>query len=169
MEALATGNLRWRNAKTVIVSTAMPSVATALLSKMLGQAEVLTTMPLYTLASGAPMANGNSCGVVGRFTFSAARSGYSYTATPNLASTDLTVTSAEESQSQMAITSANSTSATRAPFNADLYDAHGRKVKTNHSNHGKAVLDVRDLPEGLYVLRSGSSKDVYSEHIQITH
>ena len=64
VEALAVGNqVRWRNAKTAVVSTTTPSAATALLSKMLGQAEVLTTMPLYTLDSGAPMAITNEFGV----------------------------------------------------------------------------------------------------------
>ncbi len=128
----------------------------------------------FNLAAGTGVqitatANGGSCGVVGRFTFSAASGGYSYAVTPNPASTDLTVAAVEEGQSQAAAASTNSASATSAPFDADLYDGHGRKVKTNHSSYGKAVLDVRDLPEGLYVLRSGSGKNVYSENIQITH
>lgn len=55
------------------------------------------------------------------------------------------------------------------PFDADLYDGHGKKVKTQHGDHGKAVLDVRDLPAGLYNLRVGQGKKALSEHIQITH
>ena len=125
----------------------------------------------FNLAAGTGVqitatANGSSCAVAGNFTFSAARTGASYAATPNPASTDLTVAAVEEDQRQAAATP---TSVASAPFDADLYDSHGRKVKTNHSSHGKAVLDVRDLPEGLYVLRSGLGKNIYSEHIQITH
>ena len=64
VEALAVGNqVRWRNAKTAIVTTTTPSAATALLSQMRGQAEVLSTMPLYALDSGAPMAITNEFGV----------------------------------------------------------------------------------------------------------
>ena len=128
----------------------------------------------FDLAAGTGVqitatANGSSCAVVGRFTFSAGRSGSSYAVAPNPASTDLTVAAVEEGQRQMAATSASEATPASVPFDADLYDSHGRKVRTNHSSHGKAVLDVRDLPEGLYVLRSGSGKNIYSEHIQITH
>lgn len=96
------------------------------------------------------------------FTFSTA-SGYRLAFSPNPANEALTVT---------AIDPAAAAATDPVPtvlFDVDLYDGYGRKVKTQHSDHGKAVLNVRDLPSGLYNLRSGSGKDAISEHIQVTH
>lgn len=103
------------------------------------------------------------CGLDSNFTFAPSRSTYSYAATPNPASSELTVT-ATDPDSPTATDGSNT-----APYYADLYDTYGKKVKTRHSDHGKAVLDIHDLPEGLYNLRIGTGKNVYSEHIQINH
>ena len=85
--------------------------------------------------------------------------GYAYVFAPNPASTDLTVTD----------TSDDPADAAAEPFDADLYDTYGKKVKTKKSERGKAVLNVRDVPDGLYNLRAGKGKKVLSEHVQITH
>lgn len=102
-----------------------------------------------------------SCPTVGNFTFST--SGGRLAFSPNPANEALTVT---------AIDPAAAAATDPVPtvlFEVDLYDGYGRKVKTQRSDHGKAVLNVRDLPSGLYNLRSGSGKDAISEHIQVTH
>jgi len=99
-------------------------------------------------ATNSPCSN-----VVGSYAF--APGGYAYSVAPNPASSQLVVTT--------------SNPAGDPPFEADLYDGHGRQVKTQHSALGKAVLDVRELPDGLYVLRAGQGKKAISEHIQIIH
>jgi hypothetical protein len=98
------------------------------------------------------------CGLSGQFTFSA---GSNFTATPNPASTELTVVAADPTTGGPAENTAD--------YDADLYDTYGKKVKTKRSDRGKAVLDVRELPDGLYNLRIGQGKDAYSEHIQVKH
>lgn len=110
-------------------------------------------------------ATGSSCALVGRFVFST-NGGYYYRFAPNPASSDLVVSATTLDQP-------GSSSATAAPpaepFDAALYDGHGQLVKTKRGDQGKAVLDVRDLPNGLYYLRAGQGKNAVNEHIQIAH
>jgi hypothetical protein len=82
-----------------------------------------------------------------------------YSFAPNPANTELTVTDSE----------ANLANLGAEPFEAELYDNYGRKVKNKKSEQGKAVIDVRDLPDGLYNLRVGKGKKALNEHVQITH
>ncbi|WP_157886731.1 T9SS type A sorting domain-containing protein [Hymenobacter sp. PAMC 26628] len=56
-----------------------------------------------------------------------------------------------------------------ANFTVQLYNSYGQLVKTGKSQQGKLKLNVLDLPNGLYTLRSGEGKEVISEHIQIAH
>ena len=100
----------------------------------------------------------SGCGVVGHWTFFPAP--YRLAVTPNPASTELTVA---------AVDPTSSAPPEPAPFDADLYNTFGKKVKTKHSERGKAVIDVRDLPDGLYVVRVGQGKNALSENVQITH
>lgn len=100
------------------------------------------------------------CGLVGRFAFIYPSSGGRLSAAPNPASTELLVTRAPADAQQTKPDEA---------FTADLYDTYGKKVKTKKSEQNNAVLDVRDLPSGLYNLRAGAGKDALSDHIQITH
>ena len=110
------------------------------------------------------------CGLDTNFTFAPSRPGYTYAVTPNPSNSELTVTAVESTATDRSVTnSAAADLSTAEPFDADLYDIHGKKVKIRRSDHGKAVIDVHDLPEGLYNLRIGSGKDAYSEHIQISH
>ncbi len=102
------------------------------------------------------------CGLAGQYVFSTSR-GYGYSFAPNPASTELTVTATDPASAEGAPAPAD------VPFDADLYDVYGKKMKTKHADHGKAVLDVRDLPEGLYNLRAGHGKEAISEHVQISH
>ncbi len=102
------------------------------------------------------------CGVVGHWAFFPAP--YRMFVTPNPASTDLTVSVIDPAGPP-----APPPTADPAPFDADLYNNFGKKVKTKRSERGKAVLDVRDLPEGLYVVRVGQGKNALSENVQITH
>lgn len=105
------------------------------------------------------------CTMIGRYAFIAqSSSGYRLAFAPNPVSSDLTVTAVDTGAADNA-----PASSAAPPFDADLYDSYGKKVKSQHSDHGKAVLDVRELPEGLYNLRSGTGKDAMSEHIQVTH
>jgi bacillolysin len=106
------------------------------------------------------------CGLASNFTFSASR-GYSYSFAPNPSSDELIVTDNSQPESASSAASTNTTSE-NASFDAELYDNFGRKVKTQRSSHGKAVLDVRNLPNGLYNLRAGTGKDAMIEHVQIT-
>ncbi|WP_460583841.1 T9SS type A sorting domain-containing protein [Hymenobacter arcticus] len=112
----------------------------------------------------------SGCGVVGHWTFFPAP--YHMVVTPNPASTELTVWTTDPASSAAPAArtaAAMSSTADPVPFDADLYNAFGKKVKTKRSERGKAVLDVRDLPAGLYVMRVGQGKNALSENIQITH
>jgi len=103
------------------------------------------------------------CGAVTR-TFTLAVYGYRLAFAPNPASTDLTVTAVDADQP-----TADKPSATAPPFDADLYDGQGKKIKTEKSAKGQAKFDVRDLPNGLYHLRAGKGKEAISEQVQIAH
>lgn len=87
-----------------------------------------------------------------------------FSATPNPAGDELTVSSIDETPP-----TGGTARPTPPPFDAELYDAYGKKVKTQKSDRGRASMDVRDLPNGLYNLRVGKDKDAYSKHIQIAH
>ena len=112
------------------------------------------------------------CGVVGHWTF--VPSPYRMMVTPNPASTELTVARTEEDPAGPAAASLTAspqgtTPDTSPAFDADLYDYYGRKVKTKRSERGGAVLNVRDLPNGLCVVRVGQGKEAMSQNIQISH
>lgn len=91
-------------------------------------------------------------------------SSYGFTYSPNPASDELTVTAVDTGQADP-----GHASTTAPPFEAALYDNHGKKVKGEKSDKGKAKLNVRDLPAGLYNLRAGQGKEAISEHIQVVH
>ncbi|QKG59068.1 T9SS type A sorting domain-containing protein (plasmid) [Hymenobacter sp. BRD128] len=95
----------------------------------------------------------NSCGSVTNTLSLTVDPCATFAATPNPSSSQLTVTATDPA----------------AEFDADLYDTYGRKLKTKHGAHGKAVLEVAELPDGLYNLRVGQGKGAYSQHIQIKH
>ena len=105
------------------------------------------------------------CPLRGQYVFSAPSSGgyYRYSVAPNPVSEELTVTAEEPD--------AGAADPTPAPadLDADLYDRFGKKVKGSHGDHGKAVLDVRDLPDGLYELRVGKGKQALIKRIQVAH
>jgi len=108
------------------------------------------------------------CGSTANFTF--APGGPRFAFAPNPASSELVVTATDQpSAAADGLSGAPVTSPSAPLFDAELYDGYGRKVKTQHSDRGKAVLDVRDLPAGLYNLRAGKGKEALSEHVQITH
>ena len=104
------------------------------------------------------------CSIVGRYAFITPSGGYSLAAAPNPVSADLTVTAVDDTSAANAPVNSSA-----PPFDADLYDSYGNKVKTLHSDHGKAVFNVRNLPNGLYNLRAGIGKKAIVEHIEITH
>jgi len=97
------------------------------------------------------------------FTWFASMS-YYYVATPNPTTSELTVTAVDKSQADNTVVST-----TAEPFDAELYDGFGKKVKSEHSEGGKAKLYVLDLPNGLYHLRAGKGKEAISEQIQVSH
>jgi len=86
---------------------------------------------------------------------------YYYRYSPNPASDELVVEAVVGKETKPAVHA--------SAFDATLYDNYGHKIKTEHSKQGKAKLDVRSLPSGLYNLRVGEGKRAISEHIQITH
>lgn len=96
--------------------------------------------------------------------------GYNYQAAPNPAVNELTVMKVDEGTPTTS-TSARTSDAARStpPYEAALYDSFGQQVRLVKSAQGKAVLDVRSLPNGLYNLRVGQGKDAFTEHIQIAH
>ncbi len=55
------------------------------------------------------------------------------------------------------------------PFEAQLYNGFGQLVSRGLSQRGIVRLDVRNLPNGLYILRAGTGDAAINEHIQITH
>ena len=91
--------------------------------------------------------------------------GFRYAIAPNPASSELTITAVDATQPEASTVP----SATAPPFEVELVDGQGRKVKTGKSEQGKVRLDVRELPEGLYHLRAGQGKEAISKHIQIVH
>ncbi|MGI4742631.1 MAG: CBM35 domain-containing protein [Janthinobacterium lividum] len=91
-------------------------------------------------------------------------SAYSLAYAPNPASDELTVTAVESGGP-----ASGSGSDTAPVFDATLYNDKGKKVKAKKSEKGKAKLDVRDLPNGLYNLRAGEGKETLSEHIVVSH
>ncbi len=107
------------------------------------------------------------CGLVGRFVFICPSNPYGYrlVATPNPTSSDLVVVAVDADQPATSTTP----SATAPPFEAELYDNHGKKVQAGKSDKGKTKLAVRELPAGLYHLRAGEGKEALSEQIQIAH
>ncbi len=54
-------------------------------------------------------------------------------------------------------------------FGAELYDTFGKKVKAMTSRQGKAVLEVWNLPNGLYNLRISQGNKTVTKHIEIAH
>lgn len=116
------------------------------------------------ITATSPAVPGGSCGLVGNYVFIAS-SGYRLVATPNPASSELVVTAVDEDQPETSPTP----SPTAPPFEAELYDNFGKKVKAGKSDKGKAKFDVRELPAGLYNVRAGKGKEAISKHIEITH
>ena len=109
--------------------------------------------------------SGSSCGAgSGTFTL-AVYSSYRLVATPNPASSDLVITAVDGDQPETSTTP----STTAPPFEVELYDSRGRKVKAGKSDKGKAQVDVRELPAGLYNVRAGKGQEAISKHIEITH
>ncbi|WP_223652068.1 T9SS type A sorting domain-containing protein [Hymenobacter psoromatis] len=94
---------------------------------------------------------------------------YSYRSAPNPVSDELLVTAADPDQPTDAPARLSSLTADSAALETTLYDNYGRPVKTQHSAHGQAMLNVRDLPNGLYHLRTGHGKGLVTEHIQVIH
>lgn len=113
-------------------------------------------------------APGSPCALAGSFVF-APRSVYYYRAAPNPVSDQLLVAAADPDQPADAPARPAQPAADSAAFATTLYDSYGRAVKTQRSARGQAVLDVRDLPNGLYHLRTGHGKEVITEHIRVAH
>ncbi|MGI4870141.1 MAG: T9SS type A sorting domain-containing protein [Janthinobacterium lividum] len=92
-------------------------------------------------------------------------------ALPNPTSEKLIVTLSGGSSAEAVAPGSPTRAAAFSPgdFAADLYDTYGHKVLTERSEQGRAVLDVRSLPAGLYNLRVGEGKSALSQHVQITH
>jgi hypothetical protein len=114
----------------------------------------------------------NGCGSTSRTITWVAYPSYYYAASPNPTTSELSVMAVDADESDTNTAKNASISAgsnTAPPFDAELYDSYGKLVKTKHSEDGKALLDVNDLPSGLYNLRVGKGKNALSEHIQITH
>ena len=113
----------------------------------------------------------STCVRSGTYAFSS--QGYSYAATPNPASSELTVTknSQYDSARSMDLTDGEvvSQDASTQPFEAILYDMMGNQVSTRTSANNKAVFRVQGLPTGPYVLRITQGKNTQTEHIQISH
>ncbi|MEJ7662807.1 MAG: T9SS type A sorting domain-containing protein [Hymenobacter sp.] len=84
-------------------------------------------------------------------------------------SDQLLITAADPDQPADAPVRLVSAAADSAAFETTLYDNYGRSVKTQRSERGQAMLDVRNLPNGLYHLRTGHGKDVVTEHIRVAH
>ncbi|AMR28644.1 hypothetical protein A0257_17095 [Hymenobacter psoromatis] len=90
--------------------------------------------------------------------------------TPNPASSELTVTNtAPDLAAQYQLKDADKAHIPDMPFDADLYDMYGKKVKSLTNVQGKGIFDVSSLPAGLYNLRVGKGKDMHMEHVQIVH
>lgn len=65
---------------------------------------------------------------------------------------------------------ANETSSLRqatSEFTVQLLNLNGRLQKSGESESGKAVLDIKDIPDGLYVLRITTPQGTEHHHISI--
>jgi len=98
---------------------------------------------------------------------------YSYAFSPNPVMDDLMVQAQPEQSSSMvqrssAVNNAVNISEEQA-FIVELYNSQGMKVVSQSSKAGKAILNVRSLPNGLYNLRIGQGKEAKMEHIQVVH
>jgi len=113
-------------------------------------------------------APGSPCALATGFVF-APRSVYYHRAAPNPVSDELLVTAADPDQPAGTPARLTNPAADSAAFETTLYDNYGRPVKTQRSERGQAMLDVRDLPNGLYHLRTGHGKDIVTEHIRVAH
>jgi len=124
-------------------------------------------LPLNKGVTIRATATNSECGYAGMWVFTNGTGSSNFTASPNPVATELLVRTLDpEPASASAEGSASPAAAT---FEAEFYDGFGRKVKTQRSSQGRAVLDVRDLPNGFYHVRVGSGKGSYTEHIQVVH
>lgn len=91
-----------------------------------------------------------------------------YRITPNPASSELTITSQSPVESDATMRGkVDNTSSTGTE--AWLYNGQGVLVKHGKSQTTSLILDVHDLPEGIYHLRSGTEKKSISKSIEIRH
>lgn len=86
-----------------------------------------------------------------------------YTATPNPASSQLTIEAEAATKSNSLQRSSDEI------VEAQLYNSFGKLVKQGRSSSGSLSLDVHDLPDGIYHLRSGSGKNTSSKTIEVRH
>jgi len=73
------------------------------------------------------------------------------------------------SNSEIRLEAASTKTGKAKNFEAKLYNGFGQLVRSCNSNGGKALLQVYDLPNGVYVLRAGSGKENLVKNIQIKH
>ncbi|SFQ80210.1 S8 family serine peptidase [Hymenobacter arizonensis] len=96
-----------------------------------------------------------------------------YMVSSNPTSSDVILQNTDPNTSPQIVTSSSPATNADVPndelFEACLYNSYGKLVKTGKSQKGRVKFDVRDLPEGFYILRAGSGKQTYTEHVQIAH
>ncbi len=111
----------------------------------------------------------SACGALSRtFRIYVSSGGYYITYAPNPATSELVVSTADANSSGQR-TPINQSAQLTPVFEARLYDSFGNQVKFKASRFGKAALDVRDLPNGLYTLRAGAGETAITKRIQIAH
>ena len=124
---------------------------------------------VFTIAAGqraqfTVSGNVSGCGTITRTFTLATSGGYRYAFAPNPASDELTVVATDAAAEGLP-----AASAAAPPFEAALYDGFGKRIKVQQSTQGKAKIDVRNLPNGLYNLRGGYGKGALSECVQLAH
>lgn len=90
-----------------------------------------------------------------------------YTATPNPVASELTII--RESPTKAASSAAEKNTVAQAPIEVRLYNSFGKLVKEGKGTANQLVLDVQDLPDGIYYLRSGYGENVISKSIEVRH
>lgn len=90
-----------------------------------------------------------------------------YTITPNPASSQLTIT--REPSPETASSTGKKLALKQEPIEVRLYNSFGKAVREGKVIADQLILDIHDLPDGIYYLRSGAGESATSKTIEIRH
>jgi hypothetical protein len=96
--------------------------------------------------------------------------GYAATYSPNPADSQLTIQSIDESENESTINveEKESKKQNKKVFAVRLFDSSNQLKRTGNTESGTLTLDVKDLPEGKYILHIETSDNLFTEQIVIS-